>query len=321
MPGHHDIRLKRAFAIVPIVLLLGLSTLAVAGSPGNTLSIASQLSEMLQNQGWIVTQDPSGNRLFSRPPVAPPAAVAPPVPPQPTMDQPRTVAPLTDVQALLRERGWRIDTTPSGETLLLPVRPATAAGSGPQGKAPIGSRDTQSATAEASAAQRAATPEHSDSAPAAGPTMAPPAPKPDNTEPCDSGETVVASSIDSLLGVLQERGWQVHTDEDGVITLYPPGLDRGSYARRDAVERGYCAGVSATDLGAPSMTDNGVSHEIAARKLAYAWNERFGQPYLAVGAARRIGPVFLVGILDPRRGYTPRNLLVVRRDGSIVSLR
>ena len=69
MPNLNDRSLIRISAIVTFSLLVGLCGTVLASAPDGYGLPASQLSELLQRQGWVEQTDAAGNRLFS-PPVA-----------------------------------------------------------------------------------------------------------------------------------------------------------------------------------------------------------------------------------------------------------
>jgi hypothetical protein len=285
-----------------IAMLMCLSCGAVAASPEQ--GAATQLPRLLEEQGWQHQSDAAGNVYFH--------------PPQPVnvSDHSReTTGPAVgrvDIEQLLLERGWRIETNTQGDTLLLPVSPPAPADIDQmlreRGWRIL--RDVDGNTLLMPTSSTAMAP----SAPSTPKQTSQAAPASvDMDQPDTSGPTA------QFQQALQEKGWIVRTESDGSMVIYPPASSTRTPAPREdhaVTGYGYCEGI--TLVGEESQRP--IDTEEKAKLLAGAWIAHFGQATHAVGKARQVNQVFVVSIVESAPPHTLRNLLVIRENGSIVAL-
>lgn len=107
-----------------IILGLVLVPMGALGEPASSEQTGPDLVKMFEQQGWQAETAPDGSLIFRRPQ----KAVAKPTETPEHMASPASVATATpsEIERLLRERGWQTETDPSGNTLLRPTRQSTA---------------------------------------------------------------------------------------------------------------------------------------------------------------------------------------------------
>ena len=109
------------------VLILTLALIGPALLPTRTTAepaiaeSSTDLLQMLEQQGWQAQTGPDGSLIFRPPTTAPEQKADVGGSKVPTTTGP-TPATASDVERLLLERGWRMETDASGNTLLLPAQ-------------------------------------------------------------------------------------------------------------------------------------------------------------------------------------------------------
>ena len=265
----------------------------VAATPGQ--GTASQLPELLENQGWQRQADDDGS-IYYHPPQQ--AAAAEQAEENVASDQGEV-----DIPRLLLERGWRIETNARGDMLLIPVRPPTP----PDIDQMLRERGWRMLTdvdgntllmplAPAATGQTAAVPVEEPAAPAL---------------------TGVDQPAAQFRRALEEKGWRVLGGPDGSMMVYPPTSASMAQPPREAFDsNGYCAGITL----AGEEIERPIDSEEKAGRLAGAWIAQFGLAGDEVGALRALNRVFVVSIVESVPPHSLRNQLVIREDGSIIAL-